>query len=70
MLALAFLTIQRARHRDRDDAYRLQQHHWRALHQTRATVSHYDCRRDPLPDRLKPWHRNGSYRSPSHGLRL
>ncbi|MGW4496487.1 hypothetical protein [Streptomyces sp. NPDC004376] len=24
-----------------EPAYRLQQRHWRALHQTRATVSHY-----------------------------
>ncbi|MET8448797.1 hypothetical protein [Streptomyces sp. NPDC005209] len=26
-----------------------------ALHQTRATVSHYNRRGDPLPARLRPW---------------
>ncbi|MGP4091620.1 cupin domain-containing protein [Streptomyces sp. KR55] len=28
---------------------------WRRLHQTRATVSHYRRRGDPLPPRLRPW---------------
>jgi SRSO17 transposase len=38
-----------------DPAYHLQQHRWRALHQTRATVSHYNQHGDPLPARLRPW---------------
>jgi hypothetical protein len=28
---------------------------WRRLHQTRAMVSHYRRRGDPLPDHLRPW---------------
>ncbi|MFD4562181.1 hypothetical protein ACFWP5_49125 [Streptomyces sp. NPDC058469] len=31
------------------DACHLQRHRWRALHQTRATVSHYSRRGDPCP---------------------
>jgi hypothetical protein len=46
---------ERAGHATHEPAYHLQQHHWRALHQPRATVSHYNRRGDPLPARLRPW---------------
>jgi hypothetical protein len=54
-----------------EPAYHLQQHHWRALHQTRATVSHYTRRGDPLPARLRPWRAPpDSNRSHHEDLRL
>lgn len=51
--------------------YHLRQHHWRAIHQTRATVSHYRTRGDPLPTRLRPWRRQPEQnRSHHQDLRL
>ncbi|MET9456529.1 hypothetical protein ABZY05_15800 [Streptomyces canus] len=52
------------------DAHHLQQHHWRALHQTRATVSHHNRRGDALPTRLRPWRQPEQNRSQPQDLRL
>ncbi|MFD8308422.1 hypothetical protein ACFV29_39760 [Streptomyces sp. NPDC059690] len=52
-LATVFAATVLVRHHE--PGHHLRQHHWRAVHQTRATVSHYRRRGDPLPTRLRPW---------------
>jgi hypothetical protein len=68
--ALATLLAATALATHHGDQYLLAQHHWRSQHQTRAVVSHYNRRGDPLPTRLRPWRHTEQTRSRHQDLRL